>query len=185
VQDRKSGCDGLQFSDGSTSQNVKYICPQNNQFTSHADSKGLPSQEKISRADQTHSRTWGHKSSKLSGPGKDHKRSAKVSETRTADCGLEFSKRSTLPNCKHLSLQTDRFTSHAGFKGLPPKEKKPLRADQTDSRAEELKASQFSSSGKGLKPSAEMRKTTTGDPGLEFSKSSTLPNCKHLFLQKC
>jgi hypothetical protein len=60
LQERKPGGDGLQFSDGSTSQIVKYICPQNNQFSSHADSKGLPSQEKISRADQTHSRKRGH-----------------------------------------------------------------------------------------------------------------------------
>jgi hypothetical protein len=184
VQERKFG-DGLQFSDGSNSPNFKHLCLQKNQITFHADSKGLPSKEKISRGDQTHSRKKGHKTSKLSGPGKDHKRSAKVSETRTADCGLELSKSSTLPNFKHLCPQTDRFTSHAGSKDLPTKEKKTLRADQTDSRVEELQASQFSDSGKGLRPGAEMRKTVTGDPGLEFSNSSTLPNCKHFFLQKC
>jgi hypothetical protein len=171
--------------DDSTSPNFKHLCLQKNQFTSHADTKDLPSKKKkTSRADQTHSREKGLETSKLRGPGKDLKRSAVVPKTRTADRGLKFSKSSGLPNSKHLCAQTDRLTSHAGSEDLQSKKKKTLRADQTVSRVGELHTSQLSGCGKGLMPSAEVQKKGTGDPGLEFFNNSTLPNFKHLCLQK-
>jgi hypothetical protein len=174
---------GLQFSKSLTSRRfLKHICIQKVQVTFHAGNTELPPKEKkILRADQTGER--GIETSKFSSSGKELTPSDEVPKARTDDPGLEFSKNSTSPNFKHPCHQKESLTSHAGSKDLPRKEKS-LRADQMDSQDGGLETSQFSASGKEHKPTAEVPKTRTDDPGLEFSKNSTSPNFKHPCPQK-
>jgi hypothetical protein len=50
----------------------------------------------------------------------------------------EFSGHTTMPECKHRSLQKDQFTTRASSSGIPPEEKKTLRDDETDTRDAEF-----------------------------------------------
>jgi hypothetical protein len=161
------------------------LCNEKEQTSSNASRADIPPKEKkILRDDQRDSRNRGFETIQRSGSGKELQPSADVPKRRNGNPGLEFCNSSTSPNRKHLCPKKDQLTSHAGSKDLPPKEKKILRADQTDSQVGGLDTSQFSYSGKELKPSDKVSKERSGDDGVELSGNSTLPHSKRLCVRK-
>jgi hypothetical protein len=102
----------------------------------------------------------------------------------SGDAALEISHCRTWPHFEPLYFLRDQYKPQASSGGIPPEEKKTLREEQTHTLDGEFETSQYSGSGKELKPSAKVLKRRSGDDGLELSGHSTFPECKRLCFRK-
>jgi hypothetical protein len=99
----------------------------------------------------------------------------KVRARPSGDAGLEFSDCATWPHFKSLYFLKDQYRSYARRRGIRPGEKKILKYKLTNTGDGGLEISQYSGSGKELKPSADITKKRSRDVDMEFLMSSNVP----------
>jgi hypothetical protein len=180
-----SSDNGEEESSGDSSvPHLTRLCRQKDQFTSNASSNFPPKKRKNFGDIQTDIRDGEVETSRRSAARKKLKTNTQV-PTTTRDRGLDFTNVSTSPRFKCLSFRKGNFLSHVSSWDISAKEKKTLKADQTDSLDGGSENSHFGVSEKELKPSEQVTERRSGGDGLEISKSSTSPNLKHFSLQKC